>query len=333
MSHQLPLLDISAFRNGWDSAGNVDKSWLITDLTAACSDTGFFYLVGHAVPRNVVEAVRHAVQGYFSLPEERKRELTILKDNYRGYIPLGFFTPNDGEGVAEQYEGFKLHYEVAADDPVCQQNWLYGPNRWPVSPPEFRDALTEYWECLDKVSDVLLRAAACSLELEEHAFIELFREPLTNMTLLHYPPMGQGQEGYGIHPHKDTDAFTILYPDPVGGLQVRHRDGSWIEAGAAGGAPEDAFVVNIGDMMEVWSGGRFVSTPHRVINRTGRERYSFPWFAVPRHDVMIEPMVKPLAGFQRKPVSSGEWSEAIWYTNYPEKKSTDPALHLGSLRD
>jgi len=333
MSHKLPLLDMSAFSEGWDNAEDYEKSEFASALDRAWRETGFFYLVGHNVPLSQIEDVRAAVEGLFSLPAEEKNRLRIEKDNYRGYIPLGFFTPNDGQGIAEQYEGYKLHFEVPVDDPVCKENWLYGPNRWPGKPSGFRDTLLSYWAALDAVSDILLKATSHGLGLEETAFTALFEKPLTNMTLLHYPPMAVGQEGYGIHPHKDTDAFTILYPDPVGGLQVRHRDGSWIEAGLAGGAPQGAFVVNIGDMMEVWSGGRFVSTPHKVVNRTGRERYSFPWFAVPRHDVKIEPMLEPLAGFERPAVSSGEWSEAIWYTNYPDKKETARGIHVGLIRD
>jgi len=103
--------------------------------------------------------------------------------------------------------------------------------------------------------------------------------PLTNMTLLHYPPQLTESKRMGIHPHKDTDGLAILAPDPVGGLMVRHRDGSeWIGVDP----PGDALNVNIGDLLEVWSGGYLVSTPHKVINTSGTERYSFRYFAVPR---------------------------------------------------
>ena len=155
-----------------------------------------------------------------------------------------------------------------------------------------------------------------------------FDKPLTSMSLLHYPPQAEGDTGYGIHPHKDTDALTIIAPDPVGGLQVLARDGSWIEVAC----PPGGFVVNIGDMLELWSGGRFVSTPHRVINRSGKERYSFPWFAVPRHDITVAPAVEPVPGFARKPVHCGAWSAEIWRTNWPDAAPGDADMDLGTIR-
>ncbi|MEM7299592.1 MAG: 2-oxoglutarate and iron-dependent oxygenase domain-containing protein [Pseudomonadota bacterium] len=326
---ELAVIDVTAFLNGWEKASDEDRADLAAKLDHACRDIGFFYLKGHGVELEAINAMRRAVIDFFSQSLATKSELTVLKDNYRGYVPLGFFTPNDGKGVADQYEAFKLHYEISAHDPICAENGLYGPNRWPVEPVDFKNAVLAYWEALEWCGDVLMKGSALALGLDENTFSSAFSKPLTNMTLLHYPPMDEGQDGFGIHPHKDTDAFTILYPDPVGGLEIRKKDGTWIEALA----PAGAFVVNIGDMIEVWSGGRFVSTPHRVVNRTGRERYSFPWFAVPRHDVMIEPLVDSLPGFERPAISSGEWSRAIWYTNYPDKEAVRDGVHVGSLRD
>ena len=92
----------------------------------------------------------------------------------------------------------------------------------------------------------------------------------------------------GFRPHKDTDALTVLAEDPVGGLMVKCRDSDeWIDAAA----PGNALTVNIGDLMELWSGGYFVSTPHKVVNASGAERYSFPYFAVPRFDTVIVPLI------------------------------------------
>ena len=138
-------------------------------------------------------------------------------------------------------------------------------------------------------------------------------ETLTNMTLLNYPPQSPQNKGLGIHAHKDTDALTTIAPDPVGGPEVRMPSGVWHQLACA----EGGFFVNIGDMPELWSGGRLVSTPHRVINRSGRERYSFPCFAVPRHDVTVAPLVPTLPGFSRPPVDLGHWSAETWRTNWP----------------
>ena len=146
------------------------------------------------------------------------------------------------------------------------------------------------------------KAAALGLGLPADRFTRWFDAPLTNMTLLRYPETGK--ERWGIHPHKDFDVLTLLAHDPVGGLQVLARDGEWLDAAC----PEDGFLVNAGDMLELWSGGRIRSAPHRVLNRSGRERVSFPWFAVPEPEVTIEPLLPPVPGFAREPLNCAEAS-------------------------
>ena len=168
------------------------------------------------------------------------------------------------------------------------------------------------------------------LGVERDSFLALFDRPLTNMTLLHYPPQSPDANGFGIHPHKDTDALTILAPDPVGGLFVRRRDAAgWIEAAA----PDDALIVNIGDMLELWSGGYLVSTPHKVVNSSGAERYSFPYFVVPRFDTVIQPLRTPQADFHRGSVHAGDISREVWRTNWPDAQPRKPAFDLGTLQD
>ena len=96
---------------------------------------------------------------------------------------------------------------------------------------------------------------------------------------------------------------------------------------------ENTFVANIGDMLELWSGGRLMSTPHRVINKSRTDRYSFPYFAVPKYDVTIKPLIEPLEGFSRPTVNCGHWSSEIWRTNWSDEKANDKSLHLGTLLD
>lgn len=122
--------------------------------------------------------------------------------------------------------------------------------------------------------------------------------------------------------------LTILEPDQLGGLFVRTRAGEWIEPDP----PANALIINIGDMLEVWSGGRFVSTPHKVVNQSGADRYSFPWFMVPSHDQRIEPFVPTQPGFRRsEAIEVGPWSLEVWRTNWPDAVPTDDDTHLGTL--
>ncbi len=314
----IPLIDISSAASP------------VRDIENACHNIGFMYVAGHGISTTIFEQARKSVIDYFALPVEVKMADRISPDNYRGYIPPGFFSANSGAAIADNYEGYKLHFEVAADDPICVACELYGPNKWPDSPQRFKQSILNYWNECDRVTTVLLRAVAEILGTDEDEFLQLFEMPLTNMTLLHYPPQVADAVGFGIHPHKDTDALTILAPDPVGGLMVRCRDDQeWIRAEP----PGDALTVNIGDLLELWSGGYLVSTPHKVVNTSGAERFSFPYFVVPRFDTVVKPIMMPQPEFRRGEVHVGDVSSEVWRTNWPDVVSNKPHFDLGTLEN
>lgn len=287
-------------------------------------------IVGHGIPRDTIQNVRGAVINYFALPQAAKIEDQISPTNYRGYIPAGFFSANSGAAASDNYEGYKLHYEVALDDPVRAECDLYAPNKWPAQPPQFRQHILKYWRECDRVASTLLGALADVLATPKREFLQLFESPLTNMTLLHYPPQDRDATGFGIHPHKDTDALTILAPDPVGGLHVKRRgEDAWIEVDP----PTGALIVNLGDLLELWSGGYLKSTPHKVVNTSGAERFSFPYFAVPRFDTIVEPLIEPRDGFSRSSVHVGDVSRDVWRTNWPGETASNSEFDLGTLED
>jgi len=320
----IPTLDIAPL-----SQPGPARAETVAAIYRACRETGFLSIVGSGVSPALINEMRAGVRAVFDVAEAAKWAQTITRDNYRGYIPLGFFTPNGTTDRPDRYEGYKLHRETAPDDPIRQACALYGPNRWPAEVPGTRDVVLRYWAEMDRVAALLLGALEEALELPAGRLVDAFAAPLTNMTLLHYPPQAPEESGHGIHPHKDTAALTIIAPDPVGGLEVKSSSGDWMTPNC----PAGGFVVNIGDMLELWSGGRLVSTPHRVVNRSGRERYSFPYFAVPRYDVTVAPLRPPVAGFDRPPVHCGHWSAEVWRTNWPDETITGETPELGTLPD
>jgi len=318
---RIPVIDIGS---------SCDGARTIQAVEEACRDVGFMYVVNHGIETEKIAAIRKAVVEYFRRPLEQKMRHRITRDNYRGYIPLGFFSPATGKDEADHYEGYKLHHEVAADDQIRQACDLYGPNKWPTEPADMARAVSEYWHACDDVAATLLRVLAVPLGVEPAWLVQLFDSPLTNMTLLHYPPTAEGGAGFGIHPHKDTDALTILAGDEVAGLMVRCRNSNeWIDVDP----PHNALVVNIGDMMELWSGGYFVSTPHKVVYVNGAERFSFPYFAVPRYDVVVAPLRDPQPGFVRDSVHVGDVSREVWRTNWPDAVPQETGFDLGTLED
>ena len=322
----IPLVDISSCHHR-DNRSTADTA---RELAAAFHDIGFVYVVGHGIPADTIARTRAAVIAWFDQPGSVKEPLRISRDNYRGFIPARFFSANSGELAADNYEGYKLHSEIDADDPICSACDLYGPNKWPAGLPAFKAAILDYWCECDRVASILLSLLALILGIDKSQFLSLFEKPLTNMTLLHYPPADADCSQHGIHPHKDTDALTILAPDPVGGLMVRRPDrAEWIAAEP----PGDALVVNIGDLLELWSGGYFVSTPHKVVNNRLVSRYSFPYFVVPRYDTVVRSLVPTQAGFQRVAVHVGDVSREVWRTNWPDTVPADSQFELGTLQD
>ena len=315
----IPIVDLGLPCN---EGGELDKE-LVQLLVNALHHTGFVGIQGHGIHEDLVSNVRQEVVSLFALPHEQKAEHQVSQENYRGYIPCGFFTPNSAKEDVDWYEGYKLHCEVAADDSIRHDCDLYGPNLWPTVRPKLQELVAEYWQRCDELSITLLRALFGALKLPLKTLDAAFKQPLSNMTLLHYPPSEPTADHFGIHPHKDTDVLTILAPDKVGGLFVSPRESNeWVEVQV----PSNTLIVNVGDMLETWSGGYFVSTPHKVVNKSGKERYSFPYFAVPRHDVLIAPLIETPNKDRYLNATAGDISRQIWQSNWPDAEAVDSNL-------
>ncbi len=331
----IPIVDIGPL---FDANSNADSAAVRSvqhDVVAALQEYGFVGVKGHGLPAQLVNQMRELTIALFALPIEQKLLVQVSPTNYRGYIPLEFFTPNAAQGKADCYEGYKLHFETQPNDPVVAECDLYGPNIWPDLLPELQSVVAQYWQACDRIALAMFEVLSLHLGVHFTELASAFEKPLTNMTLLHYPKAAASTEAnaeggtqYGIHPHKDTDALTILAPDKVGGLFLRPKGSTqWIEATV----PDGCLVINVGDMLETWSNGEFVSTPHMVINKSGKERYSFPYFAVPRHNVEIKPLVQ-VEQRAKPPMmpslgTAGEISRKIWYSNWPDAEAIEATLN------
>ena len=279
---EIPVIDIHAL--GGHDAGELRN--VADRLGRACEEVGFFYVRRHGVPEDLVDAVFGAARAFFSLPIEAKTRIPATREHYRGYMAMLARTYGKN-GYGDYSEAFKMNIDLAPDDPdVVAGKPLHQLNKWPEDLPGFRETLLRYFDAMHALQARLLRAFALVLDTDEDFFQGKFTKPLTQLTLLHYPPQpaDRPEDEFGLRPHTDTSAITILAQDETGGLDVYHRSGEWIAAPCIPGT----FLVNIGDMMQRWTNDRFVSTPHRVINRTGRARYSIPFFANPDYDAVVE---------------------------------------------
>jgi isopenicillin N synthase-like dioxygenase len=191
---------------------------------------------------------------------------------------------------------------------------LDGPNRWPAELPRLRDAMLAYLESIEGLSHRLLRLFALALGLPEETLLANFISPNSRLKLNHYPPQHDpvSENNIGVIPHSDSGCFTILWQDDNGGLEVQNRDGHWVGAAPLAGS----FVVNIGNILQYWSNGRFSSTPHRVINRNGLDRYSIPFFVNPDFDTVIRPLTDTgNACFE--PFAYGRYQVDLWRQTFP----------------
>ncbi len=259
-------------------------------LRAACLDKGFLYIVDHGVDPALRHAVFAEARRFFALPEERKAEVHYLKSpSRRGWEPLRGQTLESGT-PPDLKEGFYLGNEAPADEPEAVADlFTFAPNQWPADLPGFRETLEAYNAQMESLCALTMRALALALDLPEDHFTAFCRGAISNLKLLHYPPQPPNPlpDEKGCGAHTDFGAITYLMQDDVGGLQVWDPVQGWIDAPPVPGA----YVVNLGDLIARWTNDRFRSTLHRVINTSGRERYSVPFFFTgrPDHDITCLP--------------------------------------------
>ena len=276
---EIPLVDIS----GLGSPDTARHAETIEDIRKAASEVGFLYVSGHGIDPAVVARLRSATEAFFARPADEKMKVYIGRSrNHRGYVPEGeevFYG-----GSKDKKEAFDLSIDLPANDPdYANGNPLLGPNQWPESLPEFRDAVTAYYDAVFALGHRMLRGFAEALGLEPTALDKYFTKPPSQLRLIHYP-YDPAPDAQGIGAHTDYEVFTLLLPTAPG-LEVMNGRGEWIDAPPI----EGAFVVNIGDMLEVWSNGLFTATSHRV-RKVQEERYAFPLFFSCDYWTKVEPL-------------------------------------------
>ena len=306
----IPVIDIDPLIRGKDTAD------LAQAFAKAYGETGFGYIVNHGIAPSLRTEVFEVSRRFHALPEEDKRAIALDR-NHRGYIAIDTSTDvtTDLAVVTKpnQSASFMMMREDLVHDPAI---YLSGPNQWPEL-AGFRDACEAYATAMSALGRALMGLALEAVGATDRSVLKSFDTPTLWLRLLHYPPQPPmaPEDLYGSAPHKDFGCLTLLAQDDVGGLQVQTPSGNWVDAPPM----EDAFVVNVGDMLHRMSNGRLRSTPHRVINATGRERYSVPFFFDPHVSTEIAPlpgMGEP--GFE--PVNFGSFLRAELEAGYDAHK-------------
>jgi isopenicillin N synthase-like dioxygenase len=261
------------------------------NLREAAHDVGFFYLIGHGVPAALTRRVLATARRLFALPQAEKDAVAMVRSpHFRGYTRLGGELTGGEVDWREQIDiGPQRHPVGGPGKP--DYLWLQGPNQWPAGLPELPGIIAEWDAALGAVARSLLRHWAASLGSPPDVFDAAFAEaPATLIKVVRYPATTAGSQGVGAH--RDSGVLTLLLAEPgTQGLQVRPgRDGDgWIDVPARDGA----FIVNIGELLELATGGYLRATEHRVNLRHTADRISVPYFFNPRLDAQIPTLSLP----------------------------------------
>lgn len=276
----VPTIDIASLTNG--SANNKSDS-AIEEIAQACREWGFFQIINHAVSSDLIENVWKYTRQFFSLPIAEKESILRSKDN-----PWGYYSNELTKNQLDKKEVFDFTRQGI--DPIYASE-----NRWPTDDHEFKPIMLEYFDACSRLSYRLLEALCCGLNLPKDYMHDDFADNHTGFVRLnHYPvndlTVGSKTEhsrtpGLGVHHHTDAGALTVLLQDEVGGLQV-YRDGYWHDIPPIPGA----FVINTGDMMQVWSNDIYQAAIHRVLAMESRDRYSIPFFFNPSAETKVSPL-------------------------------------------
>jgi isopenicillin N synthase-like dioxygenase len=308
----VPVVDIAPFIGG----NAAQKRAVASALAAACEEIGFFTIVGHGVSEALIEETRARALEFFALPMSAKQAIARPPSKIsRGYSWVGDrgLAYSLGDRTApDLQESFGMGPVQPAPPALVgtpAESAFFLPNAWPAQPAGFRTAFERCYAELDRVAAQVMCIFAVALDLPEHFFDDKIDRPTSTMRAILYPPQEHAPEAGQLRAgaHTDYGTVTILRGDDVpGGLQVRRRDGAWMDVHPVPGS----FVCNIGDLMMRWTNDRWLSNLHRVANPPTEhahvQRLTLVYFQNPNCDAEIR-CIDPTAPAKYAPVRFGDY--------------------------
>ena len=302
----IPVLDLAGYLAGEPGA----CALLGLQLRQALEEIGFFYVVNHGVSKELIDRTFSETARFHSLSLEEKNNIAI-DENHVGFMSFG----GEASRTSELYTG-TIKPDVAEAFFMLRDRApepLDVANQWPENLPGFREALVEYFETAEALFRRMLPIFSTSLDLPSDYFGPAFGEyeALSMLRVSHFRANDRLEDNqFHLAPHTDSTFVTMLPTTEVPGLELLGPSGEWFLAPPI---PE-SFLFNSGDLMKRWTNGRFMSTEHRVINRSGRDRYSIPLFIHPNSDFVVECLptcTDPRNPPREPPISSGDY--LAWY--------------------
>ncbi|MCU1457705.1 MAG: 2OG-Fe(II) oxygenase [Actinomycetia bacterium] len=308
----LPLMDLRAWTDGTDAR----RRAFAAEVDDALQTSGFLLLSGHGIPVGWRAELREAAARAFALPDDvRARYATQVGG--RGWIPPGkeansFYGEESDPDRADMKESWVTGPAVGTGDPAVDAEW-FPPNVWPDEVPELEACALRYTTALDHLYAELIRVCASALGLEPDWFVDRTRRGVRSLNINRYPALrevGPALDGqFRIAPHTDWGTLTILDRQPgYGGLQLQAPNGEWQDAPFV----DDAFTINVGDLLARWTGDRWRSTRHRVlpppVDVPDEALTSLIAFFEADPDVLVEPFGPPIGRHDDyEPVLAGDW--------------------------
>ena len=303
----IPIIDLT----GLSTRDPLAMARMTGDIARACREVGFFYVRNHGVPQGALDAAMAQAHAFFAQPLARKDALKISADSdNKGYVGLRTEALDPGHNVDDK-EAFNIR--IAAHERA----------RASLCPelPGFDAVMTDFFQRMLRLGVDLHRPIARDLGLPDDYFDPRLDRPMATLRLLHYPPASVRADGaFGAGAHTDYGNLTLLLTDDAGGLEVQRRDGAWI---AAPPMP-DAFICNIGDCLMRWTNDVYRSTPHRVTNPQGRDRYSIAFFLDANADALVEAIPSCVAAGEiprYQPITAGDYLASRFAQTYGFKQA------------
>jgi isopenicillin N synthase-like dioxygenase len=272
---EIPIIDLGK--------GQADQPLILAEeIRQICHKVGFFIVTNHGVPLDVVNDAFQVGKNIFDLPLEQKHLIDKRQSPYfRGWEAEGAEYTNNNPDIREQVDLWSEQTPRARDiEPIYLR--LLGPNQWLPEAvlPDSQEIMTRWFSETGNLANKLLSLLAIGLRLPEDYFAQYFSDECMSLTkLIHYPKTPIGQ--FGVNAHHDTGFLTILAAGGTPGLEVQNAENQWIPVPVI----PDAFVINLGEIIQAMTGNYYIATPHRVFSNS--ERYSMGYFHGPSLDTPL----------------------------------------------
>ncbi|WVR07816.1 hypothetical protein IAU60_004859 [Kwoniella sp. DSM 27419] len=299
----LPIIDPSPYlyndARADEQSRRRDREQTAQALHNACRDIGFFYLkVDGYLTHEEMDEVLELGREFFHRPQDEKERIRLERsDGVRGYQRL---KQNVTQGKADHHEGLDFYAPSPFQDtsgneagPTSDSGAMYkplaGPNQWPEQPKPFKAKLEVWIDKMKILGMAVMRGMADGLGMSNDEWAELkgkVNDSFWVMRVIGYPPLPDGADGISCGEHKDYGCLTLLHCDPIpNSLQVLapYPTPHWVNADPIPGC----IVVNIGEMWDIWTGGLYPATLHRVIHKSPKYRVSIPFFFEPNFDARV----------------------------------------------